>query len=315
MDLWEEALAAKSRVEDMEAEVERARSSFHELVRQLNTSGASLREIASRVQLSHQRVHQIVEGVACGFCDRRRAECERMIAGPGVFICDSCTALGLHALAQGWGASDERTRLEVRGDEDRCRFCRKRASRVGPLAARGTMRICGHCLTLATREFDLSTTPTLGKQSVRRGRRRGIADLSRRAEKAVAEALSSARSMGHEFVADHHLLLGLMAVEEGAAAIVLTRMGLTSSSLQDAVLTIAPAQSSTIENPVGMFPDTKRIIEAAADHATRLASPRVGTEHLLMALIDQSVPVRELLIELGVDPDLIPATIDEVLSG
>jgi ATP-dependent Clp protease ATP-binding subunit ClpA len=106
-----------------------------------------------------------------------------------------------------------------------------------------------------------------------------------------------------------------MAVEEGAAAIVLIRMGLTSSSLQDAVLTLAPAQSSTIENPVDMSPDTKRMIEVAADHATRLASPRVGTEHLLMALADQSVSVRELLSELGVDPDLVPTTIDEVLSG
>lgn len=314
MDLWEEALAAKSRVEDREAEVEQARSSFHELVRQLNTSGASLREIASRVQLSHQRVHQIVEGVACGFCDRRRAECERMVAGPGVFICDSCTALGLHALAQGWGASDERTRLEVRGDEERCCFCRKRASRVGPLATRRTMRICGHCLTLATREFERSATPTLGKRSERRRLRKGIEDLSRRAEKAVAEAFSVAGSMGHEFVVDHHLLLGLMAVEEGVAASVLTRMGVTMSSLQNAVLTVAPAQPSTVENPVGMFPGTKRMIEAAAGQATRLGAQQVGTEHLLMALADQSAPVRELLIELGVDPDLVPSTIEEVLS-
>lgn len=159
MDLWKEALTAKSRVEDREAEVERARSSFHELVRQLNMSGASLREIASRMQLSHQRVHQIVEGVACGFCDRRRAECERMVAGPGVFICDSCTDLGLHALAQGGGASDERTRVEVRSDDERCCFCRKRASRVGPLVSRGTMRICGHCLTRASGEFERSATP------------------------------------------------------------------------------------------------------------------------------------------------------------
>jgi hypothetical protein len=315
MDLWEEALAAKGRVEDIEAEVERARSSFHELVRQLNTSGASLREIASRVQLSHQRVHQIVEGVACGFCDRRRAECERMVAGPGVFICDSCTSLGLHALAEGWGASDERTRLEVRSDEERCCFCRKRASRVGPLATRGTMRICGHCLTLATREFDRSATPTVGKRSERRGRRKGIRDLTPRAEKALAEAGSFARSMGHEVVADHHLLLGLMAVEEGVAATVLTRVGVTMSSLQDAVLAIAPAQSTTVENPIGMSPGTKRMIEAAASHATRLGSQRVGTEHLLMALADQSVPVRELLIGLGVDPDLVPTTIEELLSG
>jgi hypothetical protein len=314
MDLWEEALSAKSRVEDKEAEAEQARSSFHELVRQLNTSGASLREIASRMKLSHQRVHQIVEGVACGFCDRRRAECERMVAGPGVFICDACTALGLHALAQGWGASDERTRLEVRSDEERCCFCRKRASRVGPLATRGSMRICGHCLTLATREFDRSATPTVGKRSERRPRRRGIGDLLPRAEKALAEAGSFARSMGHEVVADHHLLLGLMAVE-GVASNALTRMGLTVSRLEDAVLAIAPAQSSTVESPVGIAPGTKRMIEAAGGHATRLGSQRVGTEHLLIALAGESVPVRELLIELGVDPDLVATTIEEALSG
>ncbi len=82
-------------------------------------------------------------------------------------------------------------------------------------------------------------------------------------------------------------------------AAVLTQLGLTMSSLQDAVLTIAPAQSSTVENPMGMAPGTKRMIEAAAVHATRLGSPRVGTEHLLMALADQPVPVRQLLIESG----------------
>jgi pimeloyl-ACP methyl ester carboxylesterase len=188
-------------------------------------------------------------------------------------------------------------------------------SRVGPLATRGAMRICGHCLILATREFDRSATPTLGKRSERRGRRRGNRDLLPRAEKALAEASSFARSMGHEVVADHHLLLGLMAVEEGVAAAVLTRIGLTMSSLHDAVLAIAPAQSNTIELPMGIAPGAKRMIEAAAGHATRLGTQRVGTEHLLMALVDQSVPVRELLIELGVDPDLVPTTIEEVLSG
>jgi hypothetical protein len=315
MDLWAEALAAKDRVGDKEAELEQARSSLHELVRQLNTSGASLREIASRIQLSHQRVHQIVEGVACGFCDRRRAECDRMVAGPGVFICDSCTALGLHALAQGWGAADERTRVEVRSDDERCCFCRKRTARVGPLATRGTMRICGHCLTLATREFDRPPTPSLRKRSERRSRRSSISGLLPRAEKALAEAFSFARSMGHEVVGDHHLLLGLMAVEEGVAATVLAGKGLTLSSLQDGVLRITPAQASSTENPIGMSPGTKRLIEVAADQARRLGSPRVGTEHLLMVLADQSHSVRELLTEMGVDPDLVPTAIEDFLSA
>jgi hypothetical protein len=66
----------------------------------------------------------------------------------------SSSLVGLYALAQGWGASDERTCLEVRSGDERCCFCRKRASKVGPLECRGAMRICGHCLTMATREFE-----------------------------------------------------------------------------------------------------------------------------------------------------------------
>jgi ATP-dependent Clp protease ATP-binding subunit ClpC len=120
--------------------------------------------------------------------------------------------------------------------------------------------------------------------------------------------------MGHEVVADHHLLLGLMAVE-GVASNALTRMGLTVSRLEDAVLAIAPAQSSTVESPVGIAPGTKKMIEAAGGHVTRLGSQRVGTEHLLIALAGESVPVRELLIELGVNPDLVATTIEEALSG
>jgi ATP-dependent Clp protease ATP-binding subunit ClpX len=29
----------------------------------------------------------------CSFCGKRRDECERLIAGPGVFICSDCVAL------------------------------------------------------------------------------------------------------------------------------------------------------------------------------------------------------------------------------
>jgi hypothetical protein len=56
------------------------------------------------------------------------------------------------------------------------------------------------------------------------------------------------------------------------------------------------------------------MIEAVGGHATRLGSDRVGTEHLLMTLADQSAPMRELLIRLGIDTDLVPTTIEDVLS-
>src|SRR5918994_5414567 len=200
---------ARTKFEDAETAAEQARSAYHELIRRLNTSGASLREIATRLELSHQRVHQIVSGAACGFCERRRADVARLVAGPGVFICDVCTALGLHALAQGWGASDERTRMEVRTDDElRCCFCRKRSQKVGALASRGGMRICGHCLTLATREFDRSTKTSSLRRLDRKRHRGGVDRMTDRARHAVGEAESVARALHHENLTDEHLLLG-----------------------------------------------------------------------------------------------------------
>ena len=39
-----------------------ARAEYHTAVRRLHLAGGSLREIAEALELSHQRVHQIVEG-------------------------------------------------------------------------------------------------------------------------------------------------------------------------------------------------------------------------------------------------------------
>src|ERR687895_191976 len=80
------AAARQAQEELVEADhaAEVARAQFHRAVRRLHLSGASLRELAAALHLSHQRVHQIVEtagggrrwgrrgrlpaGLACSFC-------------------------------------------------------------------------------------------------------------------------------------------------------------------------------------------------------------------------------------------------------
>ena len=32
-------------------------------------------------------------GARCSFCEKRKGQCEKLIAGPGVYICDECVAL------------------------------------------------------------------------------------------------------------------------------------------------------------------------------------------------------------------------------
>jgi hypothetical protein len=98
----------------------------------------------------------------CSFCGRSREECERLIAGPGVFICDRCVALatGLSAGAAVEGRSAGPMRLEPPGSEVRCSFCGKEARRVRRLVAsrlaatpggkfgQERTRFCDECLDL-----------------------------------------------------------------------------------------------------------------------------------------------------------------------
>lgn len=108
-DLLAEARRAQVRLIDAERDADVARADFHRAVRRLHLHGASLRELAGTLGLSHQRVHQIVESaggsrrwlrdrpksrpapqVACTFCGQGRSQGAKLIAGPHVYICDTC---------------------------------------------------------------------------------------------------------------------------------------------------------------------------------------------------------------------------------
>jgi hypothetical protein len=60
--ILEQALAARERLGELQEEAERGRNEFHQAVRRLHAAGASMRDVADALGLSHQRVHQIVNG-------------------------------------------------------------------------------------------------------------------------------------------------------------------------------------------------------------------------------------------------------------
>jgi ATP-dependent Clp protease ATP-binding subunit ClpC len=57
-----DALIARNHLIEIEGKAERRRVAYHQAIRRLHSSGASMREIAEALDLSHQRVHQIVNG-------------------------------------------------------------------------------------------------------------------------------------------------------------------------------------------------------------------------------------------------------------
>ena len=85
--LLAEARQAQERLIDAERDADVARAEFHRAVRRLHLHGASLRELASGLGLSHQRVHQIVESAGGS---RRWVRRDRGRPDPGRLHCTFC---------------------------------------------------------------------------------------------------------------------------------------------------------------------------------------------------------------------------------
>jgi hypothetical protein len=59
-----EAKEMRQHLVDLESQTAHARVDYHHAIKKLHAAGGSLREIADALELSHQRVHQIVDGPA-----------------------------------------------------------------------------------------------------------------------------------------------------------------------------------------------------------------------------------------------------------
>ena len=149
--LLEKARSGGVELAEAERQALLARAEYHTAVRRLHLGGASLREIADALSISHQRVQQIVSAaggswwrrlrarpfnrdVVCTWCGHPPSEVAKMIAGPDVFICDACIE----------GAERQQANATSRA---RCSFCRKKGSgprRVVP----GIANICTDCLQI-----------------------------------------------------------------------------------------------------------------------------------------------------------------------
>jgi hypothetical protein len=179
--LLAEARRAQERLIDAERDVDVARAEFYRAVRRLHLHGASLRELAASLGLSHQRVHQIVEEaggsrrwvriggsgrnqnrglLACTFCGKLQNQVRKLIAGPGVYICDGCVDLAVEVITSGRAGQTALGELDNVPEEQsgvRCNFCGKDRGQVERVAimpevtverTSSSAAICSECVML-----------------------------------------------------------------------------------------------------------------------------------------------------------------------
>jgi ClpA/ClpB-like protein len=212
-----EARSARDRLLELQRDLEKARADYNHAVRHLHAAGGSLREIAENLGLSHQRVHQIVEGREASGRPLRRAR-PRRFGWP--FERFTRRARQVVVLAQeeaetlGHGrVGTEHLLLGLLRSEDEA---------VAPV--------------LAEAGVALDAARTQARELVDEETSRRRAPFTRAAKRALGNALHEARTLGDNFIGAEHVLLGLLDDERAGAVAMLRALGTDPASLREATV-------------------------------------------------------------------------------
>ncbi len=125
-----------------------------------------------------------------------------------------------------------------------------------------------------------------------------------RAQNALNSALREASMLGHTYIGSEHLLLGLLGEGDCIASKLMTARGVDGDKLRGVVIDLSGAGAESRVSPADMTPRVRKIILDSATEASRCGQSYVGTEHLLLALLDEPDCVAVRLLEsIGISPD------------
>lgn len=108
------------------------------------------------------------------------------------------------------------------------------------------------------------------------------------ANKAMNYAIENAQQLGHTYIGTEHILLGLLQEDSGVAYVALTNSGIYFEVIENIIKDKIGIGSMTRLTTDDLTPRSKRVIQMAMVIATRHGHSYVGTEHLLIALLDDS---------------------------
>ena len=107
-----------------------------------------------------------------------------------------------------------------------------------------------------------------------------------RARNVVVAAQNEARAAGNAEIGTGHLVLGLLANRDGVAMQVLAARGVTPDGLRAAAAAALPTPADEVPALIPFDAQAKKALELTFREALRLGHEFVGTEHVLLALLE-----------------------------
>jgi hypothetical protein len=233
-ELLQKAKADRDRLADLQHDVEQARSDYHHTIRRLHSAGASLREIAEELGLSHQRVHQIVD---------------------------------------------------LTGGEPH--------------------------------PFPAPMFPPFMRRRHRgKGGPRLFERFSDDARRVVVLAQEEAQSLRHNYVGTEHLLLGVLRLQEGAAADALRTLGVTHEAARSQVIAVVGEGAEDVTGRLPFTPRAKKALEFAFRESKARGARCIEPEHVVIVLAREPETVSaQALARLAVTEEALAAAVEKRLAA
>jgi hypothetical protein len=136
----------------------------------------------------------------------------------------------------------------------------------------------------------------------------GFNRFTPRARNVVVAAQNAARESGHAEIKPEHLVLGLLSEPDAIAARTLVALGVSLDSVRESATGRLPEPAESVPALIPFDAHVRKALELTFREALRLGHNYIGTEHILLALLEQE-DSEGTLRSLGLDKDAAETTI------
>ncbi len=137
----------------------------------------------------------------------------------------------------------------------------------------------------------------------------GSPSFTDKARRLLMIARQEAMSFNHDYMSAEHFLLAITRLRECMASTILTNFGVDLDELREEItrgLTKGPKRK-TYPQEIPLSATAKRVLNIAIDEARKLGSNLVGTEHILLGIVEErnSYPSQILRNRFGITADWV----------
>lgn len=128
----------------------------------------------------------------------------------------------------------------------------------------------------------------------------GFSRFTEQARNVVVAAQNEAHAAGDDEIRPAHLVLGLLAEPEAAASTAIAAQGVSAQALRQAAVATLPEAREQVPDLIPFDTRAKKALELTFREALRLGHDNIGTEHVLLALLELEHGAG-VLSEIGLD--------------